>query len=190
MRRKIFLWCFAILLCFSCGLSYAKDTKQKVILLIAEQNIQGPQQAWWASEINLSSTEATLAKRLIEQGIEIIEPSSVTKIIKLDRAFRVVDVSEEKAVKLGNLAKADYVVLGKAVASAGAKVPQSNMISCFGNLTVKLISVKDGRVIAYLDASGNSAHLDAITGGKEALVNSGEDLAIKLLEALKKEEGK
>lgn len=69
-------------------------------------------------------------------------------------------------------------------------MPQSNMVSCFANVTAKLIRIKDGKVIAYLDASGNSAHMDVITGGKEALVDSGDDLGTKLTDVLAKEGGK
>lgn len=166
-----------------------KELKPKLILLISEQNIEGPQRAWWASEVDLSATEAKVATRLIEQGYEVLEPSNLTKVITQDRAFRMLDLSEAKSVKLGNLARADYVVLGKAVASSGGNVPQSSMRSCFANLTAKLIRVKDGKVIAYLDAAGNSAHMDVITGGREALANAGDNLAMKVMAALSKEEG-
>ncbi len=171
----------------SLSLSYAKDTQTKIILLISEQNIEGPQRAWWASEIDLSTTEAKLATQLIAQGYDVLEPSNLTKIVRQDPAFRLLNFSEGKAVKLGNLSRANYVVVGKAIASAGGNVPQSNMRSCFANVTAKLIRVKDGKVIAYLDAAGNSAHLDVITGGREALANAGEDLAYKIIEALNKE---
>ena len=188
MKRLILI--FGVLfLCLALAVSYAKDLKTKVILLIAEQNIQGPQRAWWASEIDLSATESTIARKLIEQDCEILEPSGLTRFIKQDRAFRMINLSEDKTVKLGNLSKADYVVLGKAVASAGSNVPQSNMRSCFANITAKLIRIKDGKVVSYLDSAGNSAHLDVITGGKEALSNAAEVLAQKIIEALNKQGG-
>jgi len=170
--------------------SYAQEEKPKIVLLISEQNIEGAQQAWWASEIDLSTVETTVAQRLIEQNYEILEPSVLNKLIKQESAFRKLVLSEEESVKLGNLAKADYVVLGKAIASAGANVPESSMRSCFANLSAKLIQVKSGKVLAYMDASGNSAHMDVITGGKEALTNAADDLALKIREALKKEGGK
>lgn len=188
MKRLFFV--FSILLGMALTFLYAKDVNTKIILLISEQNIEGPQRAWWASEIDLSTTEATIAKNLIAQGYEVLEPSNLTKVIKQDRAFRTMNLSEGKSVKLGNLAKANYIVLGKAIASAGANVPQSNMRSCFANITAKIIRVKDGLVVAYLDAAGNSAHMDVITGGREALTNAAEDLAIKAIEALNKEGGK
>jgi len=190
MLKRLILICSALFLSFALVVSYAKGEKTKIILLIAEQNIEGPQHAWWVSEIDLSTTEITIAKRLIEQGYEVIEPSNLTKIIKQNKAFRMVNLSEDKSVNLGNLSAANYVILGKAIASSGGKVPQSNMLSCFANLSAKLISVKDGKVVAYLDAVGSSAHLDVITGGREALINAAEDLAIKVTEALNKEGGK
>jgi len=169
---------------------FAKDNPSKIILLISEQNIQGPQRAWWASEIDLSTTEATIATKLINSGYSVLEPSNLSKIIRQEKAFRLLNLSEAKAVKLGNLSRANYVILGKAIASAGGNVPQSQMRSCFANITAKLIRVKDGKVIAYLDATGNSAHLDLITGGREALVNAAEELATKIVDALNKEGGK
>jgi hypothetical protein len=185
MKRAIFIL-LGLFLSFTSVACFAQGKKNKIILLVSEQNIEGPQHAWWASEIDLSVIESRVAQRLIEAGYEVLEPSNLAKVIRQDSAFRMVNLSEAKSVKLGNLSRADYVVLGKAVASAGGNVPQSTMRSCFANVTAKLIRVKDGKVIAYLDASGNSAHMDVITGGREALTNAGEDLAAKIKEALSK----
>jgi len=190
--KKLFL--LTLMFFFSLGFYFVQaapaDNKTKIILLIAEQNIEGPQRAWWASEIDLSTTEAALATKLIEAGYEILEPSALTRVIKKDRAFRVLNISETNSVKLGNLSRAKYVLLGKAVASAGANVPQSSMRSCFANITAKLIRVKDGKVIVYLDASGTSAHLDVITGGKEALSKAAGNLTQNIINALSQEGGK
>lgn len=184
--KRIFLFLLVGLLVTTASFAQEKVKKTKVILLIAEQNIEGPQRAWWASEIDLSTIEAQLAQKLIAQGYEVIEPTNLSKFIKQDKGFRLIDVSEEKSVKLGNLAKADYVIVGKAIASAGSQVPQSSMRSCFANTTAKVIKVKDKEVIAYIDAAGNSAHMDVITGGREALRNAGEDLASKVVAVLAK----
>jgi len=187
LRMKRIILIFLVLLSLGFTDLSAKDLKTKVILLISEQNIEGPQRAWWVSEIDLSTSEVAVARKLIEAGFEVLEPSNLTKVIKVDRAFRLVNLSQGESVKLGNLSKADYVILGKAIASSGSKVPQSSMVSCFANITAKLIRVKDGRVLVYLDALGNSAHMDVISGGREALANAGSDLAGKIIEALKAE---
>jgi len=156
----------------------------KLVLLISEQNIDSPRQAWWASEVDLSSAEAAIATKLLDAGFEIIEPGSMSNVISQDKAFRMVNLSDKTSIKMANLAKADCVILGKAVASAGGRVPQSNMRSCFANLTAKLINVKTGKIIAYLDAAGNSAHMDVISGGREALVSAGQNIAGKIVDKL------
>jgi hypothetical protein len=185
--RRINLLIFAVLL--SIKFAYAGEIAPKIVLLISEQNIEGPQRAWWASEVDLSTTEAAIAQRMIDQGYEVIGPLELSSVIKQDKAFRIIDLSENESVKIGNLSSSDYIVLGKAIASSGGNVPQSSMISCFANITVKLIRVKDNKVIAYLDASGNSAHMDVITGGKEALTNAAAFLVVKIVNVLNKEGG-
>jgi hypothetical protein len=189
MKRLLILLAIAVFAIVSVPVS-SQNAKPKLILLVSEQNIESPQRSWWASEIDLSTIETNVAKKMIEQGYEVLEPSELTKVIKQNKAFRMVDISAEQSAKLGNLSKADYVILGKAVASSGGRVPQSNMVSCFANVTAKIISVKDGKVIAYLDAAGNSAHMDAITGGREALAGAGSDLARKIIEVLNRQGGK
>ncbi|HRZ13883.1 MAG TPA: hypothetical protein P5110_00040 [Candidatus Omnitrophota bacterium] len=169
------------------GSSAVPHGQPKIMLLISEQNIEGPQAAWWASEINLSATEAAIARKLIEAGFEVIDPSQITDALKQDKAFRLVELNEKDSLKLAQVSRADYVLQGKAVASAGGRVPQSSMRSCFANVTVKLFRVKSGTILTYLDAAGNSAHMDVITGGKEALVAAAANLAPKIIEALRKD---
>jgi hypothetical protein len=186
--RKTILVSFLLILALSTAFAQGQESvKSKFILLIAEQNIEGPQKCWWASEIDLSTTESAVAQKLLTQGFEVLEPSVLNKTIAQDSAFRVVNLNEQNSVKIGKLSAADYVIVGKALATSGGNVPQSSMRSCFANITAKLIRVKDGKVIAYVDASGNSAHLDVITGGKEALNSAGQDLATKIIDALNKE---
>jgi hypothetical protein len=169
MKTKILAF-ILLSFAFTAGFVSAQESPAKIILLISEQNIESPQSAWWVSEVDLSATEARIASRLIEQGFEVIEPAQLGEEIKQDKAFRRLELSAQDSVKLGNRGNADYVILGKAVASAGGTVPSSKMRSCHANITVKVIRVKDSKVVGYLDASGSSAHMDVITGGKEALV--------------------
>lgn len=188
----MFLW-GATVLCAQTPLAVAAPAVQpapkpaRLILLISEQNIEGPQRAWWASEVDLSAVESTVAAALIQNGYVVLEPSVLSKVIEKKPAFRTIALSEKDIVQLGNLSQADFVVAGNAVASAGSLVPQSTMRSCFANVTARLIRVKDGKVKAQVNASGNSAHMDVITGGKEALMKAGDALSAKIIDALKKE---
>jgi len=162
----------------------APIARPTVMLLISEQNINGPQKAWWASQIDLSATESRVAQALLQQGYNLVDPAQAKKAVSQNPAFSIVGISDPDTIKLASLAKAQYVVVGKAIASAGGKIPSSNMISCFANVSAKLIRVKDGAVIAYLDATGKSVHVDTITGGTEALNNAAGDLGYKLSAAM------
>ena len=62
----------------------------------------------------------------------------------LDRRLRD-HLSDEESIELAELSGADYVILGKAVASSGGNVPESNMRSCFANITIKVIQVEGAR---------------------------------------------
>ncbi|MFH0828159.1 MAG: hypothetical protein V1919_03240 [Candidatus Omnitrophota bacterium] len=188
MKRFILFLSLIISVSLVSGSAWAQELKKpKFILLIAEQNIESPQKGWWASEVDLSATEVVIARKIIETGWEVLEPEQIEDVVKKNKAFRVLDLSEKDSIKLGNLSQADYVVLGKAIASAGGSVPQSTMRSCFANLSAKLIRVKDRKVIAYLDAAGSSAHLDIISGGREALSSAAAILAPKIIEAVNKQ---
>ncbi len=159
----------------------------QILLLIAEQNIASRWARWWwtDSEVDLSATESTIAEKLIAVGYEVIDPSIMNGIILQKPAFRYTVLSDEKSIGLANLSGAGYVVTGKAVASTGNKVLSSNMYSYFANISAKLIRVKDGKIIAYLTSSGKSVHMDSVTGGKNALVKAGADLAKKLIDVLR-----
>lgn len=185
MKRAILI--VIMLSCFlvtSFSFCLAEEKKASILLLITEQNIEGPQRCWWASEIDLSTIEARLSETLIAQGYSVLAPSRITGILRKERAFCRIDISDEESIKLAELSEADYVVLGKAVASSGANVPDSNMRSCFANATVKLIRVKDAEIIAYLNAAGSSTHMDIISGGREALLKAAGDLSVKIVNRL------
>lgn len=190
MRRLLLAVAFCSIFVQGVLAQEVRNNADKVILLISEQNISGPQNAWWATAVDLSATEAALAGKLVEAGYVVLEPSVLSGMVENNPAFRTVNISADQSVKLARLAKADYVVTGKAVASAGAAVPSSRMISCFANLTAKVINVRDGTVVAYLTAAGNSAHMDIISDGREALERAADDASVKLINALTKTRSK
>ncbi len=161
----------------------------QVLLLIAEQNIASQWARWWwvDAEVDLSVTESAIAEKLIAGGYEVIDPSLMNNIIRQRPALHYRDLSDEKSIELANLSGAGYVIAGKAIASVGSRVLSSNLFSYFSNISAKLIRVKDGKIIAYLDTSGKSAHMDSVTGGKEALHKAAVDLAIKVVNILDKQ---
>ena len=163
-----------------------KATAPSFLLLISEQNIAGPHTRWWMGEIDLSTVEANLAGVLIKKGYKVITPLAVSRIIKREQAFKRVFRNDDLSLKLAKISQADYVIVGKAIASKGPNVVASQMFSCFANATVKLIRVKNGDVLAYLDSSEKTISLDVVSGGKKALAKVGKDLGYKIIKAVSK----
>ena len=185
MKKKIFI--LLILVSLPWNLAYAGT---KILLLIAEQNIGEHYHYWWggalAEEVNLSSVESILAQRLTDAGFEVIDPSLMGRF-KVKKAYRHLGLNTNEALEIAHTYGADLVVLGKALATEGARVAGTSMISSSANITAKVVRLKDRKIIAYLSASGDSLHPNVITAGKEALEQAAEDLAIKLINELKRE---
>ncbi|MBU1999237.1 MAG: CsgG/HfaB family protein, partial [Candidatus Omnitrophica bacterium] len=157
MKRVIcWLGVFLFFVIFTAFAQEPPSSKSKILLLISEQNIGMPQRSWWASEVDLSTVEAKVANKLITSGYTVLDPSDLEKIVKQDAGFKVVGISEKKSIKLAKLANAEFVVLGKAIASSGSNVPESNMRSFFANVSAKVIRVKTGKILGYLESAGNS----------------------------------
>lgn len=186
MKRQIFVVMFVLLSLVPAagGRTYAQNA-DTVMLMISEQNIDGPRSAWWASEVDLSAAETAVSQVLLGAGFGVVDPAQLHDELARDKAYRRVDIAQASSLKLAAGAGVEYVLVGKAVASAGGAVPQSTMRSCYANVTAKLLRVSDKKVIAYLDAAGSSVHPDVITGGKEALVSAGRSLGEQLVKALR-----
>jgi len=180
------------------GLGYGQGQlekpKVKILLLISEQNIQGPALNWWLNQAASSTIESNLEKLLKDLGYQIVDSSLVHSTIKREKVFRAVNnlesLEDKEVLYLGKTIRADYIVLGKATASSGSSIAGSNMRPCYANAAVRLIRTKDGAVVAYLDAVGSSVNTDVVAGGKEALSNTAVDLAAKIISNLTKEGGK
>jgi len=188
--KRLFVLCLFLVLIPGSGFTQDKDRpKAKILLLISEQNIQGPSTNWWISGAEMSTIESNLAKLLKDSGYQIISLDAARNIIGRDKAFKVPELPDKEAVLLGRFTKADYAVSGRATASQGSIIAGSNMRPCYADATVKLIRVRNGVVIAALDAIGSSVNTDALLGGKDALSNSAVDLAAKIISNLTKKEG-
>lgn len=157
----------------------------KVLLMIAEQSIGGHYHYWWGSvaeEVNLSTVEMTLIPALRRAGFEVVDPTAHE--LKVDKPYRHLDLTPPEALRLGKTYGADLVVVGKALATKGARLLSTSMVSCTATINAKVVDVRRHRVVAYLSAGGESVHPDPIAGGQEALQQAARELADKLIAEL------
>jgi len=167
------------------------DNAPRIVLVVSEQNINGPQKLFWSSSINLANVESALVNTINAMGYRVVDPAVAGKAVKKNPAFNAAGVVDDGNIDLSDFSKlADYAIVAKAVASRGAKLPHSHMVSCFANVTARLIRIQDGQVLRSFGSGASAVHVDAVTGGAEAMASAGRDLAVKIVNELNSLEDK
>ena len=175
----------------------------KVLFLISEQNIEQPVVSWWGDsvgEVRLSVTEPVLFGALTQAGYEVIDPTGQGPLRVAD-AYRRIGLGDQGAMELGRTYGADYVVLGKALATGSSQplhvtgysrrasqdsnyAQRTNMRSASATITAKLIRLADRKVVAFVSGSGDAIHVNQVTAGKEALQQAAQQAADNLITQL------
>ncbi|MDY6941498.1 MAG: hypothetical protein SVU69_00625 [Pseudomonadota bacterium] len=186
-QRRLLNWIVLglCLLMAAPGTSWAQS-KGKILILMAEQNVQGEYLAWWTghtrTEVDLSVVEGVLAQGLTEAGFDVIDPS-VLEELRVEKAYKTVSLGVDEAVSVAQNYGADMVLFGQAVAKATpSQIAGTRMMSAFANISAKLVRISDRKVLGYFSASGDALHIDSLTGGREALEEGGQQLLAKFLE--------
>ena len=193
----------------------SRPTRQggKVLFLISEQNIEGQVVAWWgesAGEVRLSVTEPVLFNALTQSGFEVIDPSGKGPL-RVSDPYRRIGLGDQGAMELGRTYGADYVVLGKALATSSQQplhvtgtddgrgwnrsrhsrdnedsnyAQRTSMRSASATLTAKLIRLSDRKVVGFVSGSGDAIHVNPVTAGKEALEQAAQQAAEALIAQL------
>ncbi|MBI2412282.1 MAG: hypothetical protein HYV24_03635 [Deltaproteobacteria bacterium] len=169
------------------GLMQVKAERPRVLFMIAEKNIGRRYYAFWwwgrseymGESIDMSSAEASLKEKFMEKGFNVVDSSAGTVVI--DDAFRVEDLSSERAARIGRDLNAEVVVYGKALATAGPRTPGSNVGSYIADITAQAVRVDDGVVLGSAKGHGVSRHISEVTGGTEALSKAAIDVSDKLI---------
>lgn len=189
MKRLV---AFFLALILMAGLSFARgaENKPKILLLISEKNIEGSSVNWWADQTGFSAIEANLAKLLLELNYQPIEVKTAMNIVKKDKSFQLTNLAGNEALRMARALRADYILRGRAFTYASSNIYSVAGRPFFADATVKLIRIKDGQLIAELNAIGSSVNTDAAIGSKEALSNVAVDLAAKIISNINKDGGK
>ena len=184
--KKAFVFLFIF---FFSGIATGNQ-KPKIIMLIAEQNIGSHYyHNWWggatAEEVRLGIIETRIAQKLIENGFTVIDPTVLGEL-KVEKPYRHIDLTIEEAVNIANNYGADVVVIGKGLATKGAMIKGTSMVSSSANITAKVVRAEDRKILAYLSGDGASYHINTIVAGKEALEKAADEVVIKLIEILQR----
>ncbi len=173
------------------AIQWATSQKEnpRVMFLIAEQNVGQPMpKGWWTGGggggiVSMGSVENTLMQEFQNFGFEVVDPGVLAGKLTEQKAYTVTGqgTSNEAAREIGNLAEAQVVVVGSAVATIAGPVMQgSKLLSGQADLSVRVVNTDNGMVVATDTVHAADAHINQVTAGNRALMKGAKKLAANL----------
>ncbi|MCX5868864.1 MAG: flagellar assembly protein T N-terminal domain-containing protein [Proteobacteria bacterium] len=176
------------------GLLLEAKHMPRMMVMIAEQNVgEVILHYWWnpqAASVDLGVTENSLISEFQEKGFHFVDPEAVKKEIKVSKAFRAEDLTEQQVKTLGAQADADVVIFGKALAKLSGSVAGTSMKSVQANISLKAVDADTGRILATAQESASGVHIDEVTAGTNALKQAAKKTAQALMDKILKGWGK
>ncbi len=152
------------------------------IAVIAPEQLEGEWFwfSWGGGQQHIVQT--AIEKALVRAGYEVIDVTALGSWRSLDDL-----VGAKTAATKGEELGADYVVAGKATAvraSEGAAYGVT-VVRANADVTLRLVRVSDGKVIAVEEASAQAGGQAVRAAGKDALKKAGQDAGRKMVNALR-----
>jgi len=161
----------------------------RVMVMIAEQNI-GEMNRFYYFEVDLTAAETAIIDVFRNKGFEVVDQAQAKENQQRDVILSALEGNSKAAAAIAAAQQAELIVTGKAVAkvATGVKILEaSGMKSCQANITARLISADDAKIIATASANAPQAHIDEVTGGtlaiQKAAKKCADDLVAKITAA-------
>ena len=128
--------------------------------------------------------QTAVEKALVNAGFEIIDVANIGGRISFEDL-----ISPKTATAKGAELGADYVVAGKATATKSSESTAYgvNVVRANAEITLRLVRVRDGKVLAVEDASALTGGQAVRTAGQEAIKKAAAEAARKMVAALRRQ---
>ncbi|MEW6324996.1 MAG: hypothetical protein AB1515_06380 [Nitrospirota bacterium] len=166
--------------------------------MLAEQQIgQEHLLFWWsyfgegraefkAHQTSLGIAESVLNEKLRAAGFAPVDVAAKSGQVTLEKAYGIVDLTDQSAQAVGRTFGADIVILGKALSRRAGDVAGSSMQNAHANLSARAVRVATGEVVASGTSFAPGLHIDETTAGALALRAAAEQLADRLIEQMQR----
>ena len=152
----------------------------RVMVMIAEQNI-GETNRLNYFDVDLTAAETAIVDAFRNKGFEVVDQSQSKENQQRDIVLSALDGSTKAAVAIAAAQHAELIITGKAVAKVAAGFNLGGMKSCQANITARLISADDAKIIAATSATAAQPHIDEVTGGTLAIQKAAKKCADSLV---------
>ncbi len=138
---------------------------------------------------SLGLVENHFADAFLHTGFEVIDHQVLSGKITIDAPLRIPSPNNQQAAQIGELFDADFVLIGKAVATTTGNIADVQIVSAHATTSVRVVAVKTAEIIASGSEDGTGVHSNNQVAGSKALKASAEKLADKLIKAINSRPG-
>lgn len=149
------------------GICLRRIGDPRTMLMIAEQNVGENIHGWWDQGSDLSIVETKIMEDFGDKGFQLIDPKVASGNFHVPKAIRG-EPSPADAVAIGKAFSAEYVVIGKALATCKPK-DEYGFFNCYANITARIVKVDNGKIIGTATGNGKMAHIEEHESGVKAL---------------------
>jgi len=153
----------------------------RVMVLIAEQNIGDANNRLNYFDVDLTAAETAIVDVFRNKGFEVIDQAQAKENQQRDLVLSALDGSTKAAAAIAAAQHAELIVTGKAVAKVATGFNLGGMKSCQANITARLVSADDAKIIGTASANGKMPHIDEVTGGMMAIQKAAKQCADTLV---------
>lgn len=164
------------------GICLRRIGDPRTMLMIAEQNVGERVHGWWEQGSDLSIVETKIMEQFGTKGFQLIDPTVASGNIRVAQAIRG-EPDPNDAVQVGKAYDAEYVVIGKAVATC-KPIDQYGFYNCYANITARIVKVDNGKIFGTATGSGKMAHIEEHESGVRALQKAAEQLTPALIKSV------
>lgn len=153
----------------------------RVLVMIAEQNIGAANNTLDYFNVDLTVAETAIIDVFRNKGFEVIDANQSKENQQRDQVLSALEGNSRAAAAIAAAQHAELIVTGKAVAKVATGFNLGGMKSCQANITARLISADDAKIVATASANGKMPHIDEVTGGTMAIQKAAKQCADTLV---------
>jgi len=164
------------------GICLRRIGDPRTMLMIAEQNVGERVHGWWDQGSDMSIVETKIMEDFGAKGFQLIDPKVASGNIRAPKAIRG-EPDPNDAVMMGKAFSAEYVVIGKALATCKPK-DEYGFFNCYANITARIVKVDNAKIIGTATGNGKMAHIEEHESGVKALQKAADMVAPALIKAV------
>ena len=176
------------------GIKVCKKNMPDILFFIAEQNLDDIlPRYWWTGDSSVvrGYSEIAMADGMIRNGFFVIDQKSLIKNEEFEALKYKPILSNQEAVRLGDILRADVVIAGSSKVDIAPNTMGENIKSFRSIVSARALRTDTGEEIASTMQTAVSVNQDEVAGGRDALSNAGylagRELASKIASIWQKE---